>query len=125
MSHVLEIRDLRVEAPNGAVLLHGVSLDLNPGEVLGLIGESGAGKSTIGLASMGYGRGGCRITGGEIRLVGTEMREASRPTREAPIPDATPFAGVASPMSRKVPQPPSTRRCGSTPRSSRCRCCTG
>lgn len=83
MSHVLEIRDLRVEAPNGAVLLHGVSLDLNPGEVLGLIGESGAGKSTIGLASMGYGRGGCRITGGEIRLVGTEMREASRPTREA------------------------------------------
>ncbi|WP_134681842.1 ABC transporter ATP-binding protein [Paracoccus ravus] len=82
-ANVLEIRDLRVEAPNGAVLLHGVSLDLRPGEVLGLIGESGAGKSTIGLASMGYGRGGCRITGGEIRLVGTEMRSASRPQREA------------------------------------------
>ncbi|MFE3838829.1 ABC transporter ATP-binding protein [Pseudogemmobacter sonorensis] len=79
---VLEIRDLRVEAPGGAVLLHGVSLDLAPGEVLGLIGESGAGKSTIGLAAMGYGRGGCRITGGEIRLVGTELRSAGRARRE-------------------------------------------
>jgi peptide/nickel transport system ATP-binding protein len=34
--------------------------------VLGLIGESGAGKSTIGLAAMAYGRGGVRITGGEV-----------------------------------------------------------
>ncbi|QFQ89743.1 nickel ABC transporter ATP-binding protein NikE (plasmid) [Paracoccus kondratievae] len=83
MSHVLQIRDLRVEAPDGTVLLHGVSMDLNPGEVLGLIGESGAGKSTVALASMGYGRGGCRITGGEIRLAGTEMRTAPRQTREA------------------------------------------
>lgn len=82
-AHILDIRDLTVEAPNGAVLLHGVSLDLAPGEVLGLIGESGAGKSTIGLAAMGYGRGGCRITGGQINLVGTEMRGATRKTREA------------------------------------------
>ncbi|AGT11171.1 ABC transporter ATP-binding protein [Paracoccus aminophilus] len=81
-AHLLEIRGLKVEAPNGAVLLHGIDLDLAPGEVLGLIGESGAGKSTIGLAAMGYGRGGCRITGGEIRLVGTELRSAGRAKRE-------------------------------------------
>lgn len=80
--HVLEIRNLRVEAPGGAELLHDISLTLAPGEVLGLIGESGAGKSTIGLASMGYGRGGCRITGGEIRLTETEMRSASLARRE-------------------------------------------
>ncbi len=82
MGHVLEIRGLRVEAPSGLVLLHDVSLDLAAGEVLGLIGESGAGKSTIGLAAMGYGRGGCRITGGEIRLVGTEMRQTDLAGRE-------------------------------------------
>ena len=80
--NVLEIRGLRVEAPNGAVLLHDVSLDLARGEVLGLIGESGAGKSTIGLAAMGYGRGGSRITAGEIRLAGTEMRQAGLAGRE-------------------------------------------
>ena len=46
--------------------MHGVSLALEKGKVLGLIGECGAGKSTIGLSSMAYGRGGVRITGGEV-----------------------------------------------------------
>ncbi|EYD76675.1 Alpha-glucoside transport ATP-binding protein AglK [Rubellimicrobium mesophilum DSM 19309] len=80
---VLAIRDLRVVAPNGAVLVDGISLDLPRGEILGLIGESGAGKSTIGLAAMGYGRGGCRIAGGRIELAGTELTASSRPVREA------------------------------------------
>ncbi|MBT1160010.1 ABC transporter ATP-binding protein [Aminobacter anthyllidis] len=73
---LLNIRDLRIEAtvyppgenPKDIILVHDVSLTLKRGRVLGLIGESGAGKSTIGLASMGYARGGVRITGGEVML---------------------------------------------------------
>ena len=41
--------------------------------MLGLIGESGAGKSTIGLSPMGYGRGGVHITGGEVVLNGRDI----------------------------------------------------
>ncbi|OWJ67884.1 ABC transporter ATP-binding protein [Inquilinus limosus] len=68
MTDILTIRGLRVEAPDGTVLVHGIDLDLRKGEVLGLIGESGAGKSTIGLAAMGWGRGGCRIAGGTVAI---------------------------------------------------------
>jgi peptide/nickel transport system ATP-binding protein len=78
---LLDIRNLRMEAtvypPGGAphkvTIVDGVSLSLQPGKVLGLIGESGAGKSTIGLSSMGYGRGGVKITGGEVILNGRDI----------------------------------------------------
>ncbi len=78
---LLDVRDLRVEAtihppdeePRDVVLVDGVSFSLAKGKVLGLIGESGAGKSTIGLAALAYGRGGCRITGGEVRLNGENI----------------------------------------------------
>tara|TARA_R110002020_G_scaffold21095_18_gene71689 strand:- start:352 stop:1971 length:1620 start_codon:yes stop_codon:yes gene_type:complete len=83
VTKVLTIRGLKVAAPNGAILVDGVDLDLAPGEVLGLIGESGAGKSTIGLAAMGYGRGGCRIVGGTIDIGGVSLMEGSRADREA------------------------------------------
>ena len=74
---LLEIRNLKIEAQiDGAwaEIVHGVDLDLKRGEVLGLIGESGAGKSTIGLAAMGYARNGCRIAGGSIKFDGQELR---------------------------------------------------
>ncbi|TIT46827.1 MAG: ATP-binding cassette domain-containing protein, partial [Mesorhizobium sp.] len=56
---LLDIRNLRIEAtvyppgeaPKTITLVHDVSLTLEKGKVLGLIGESGAGKSTIGLSS--------------------------------------------------------------------------
>jgi peptide/nickel transport system ATP-binding protein len=78
---LLDIRNLRIEAkvfppgepPKTITLVHDVSLTLQRGKVLGLIGESGAGKSTIGLSSMGFGRGGVRITGGEVMLNGRDI----------------------------------------------------
>jgi peptide/nickel transport system ATP-binding protein len=73
---ILTIESLRVEAASGAVLVDGVDLELARGEVLGLIGESGAGKSTIGLAALAYARAGCRLSGGIIRLSDTELRGA-------------------------------------------------
>ncbi len=79
--NLLDIRNLRIEAtvyPPGEpavdiVIVDDVSLTLEKGKVLGLIGESGAGKSTIGLSAMGYGRGGVRITGGEVFLNGRDI----------------------------------------------------
>jgi peptide/nickel transport system ATP-binding protein len=77
MSLLLEISDLRIqgqsEGQEWVELVKGVSLELETGEVLGLIGESGAGKSTIGLASLGYAREGCRLAAGSIRLGGEEL----------------------------------------------------
>ncbi len=82
-NEVLQIRGLKVAAPNGAILVDGIDLDLKRGEVKGLIGESGAGKSTIGLAAMGYGRNGCRIVGGEIVVNGVSLMTVDRAGREA------------------------------------------
>ncbi|MGD9912698.1 MAG: ABC transporter ATP-binding protein [Rhizobiaceae bacterium] len=83
---LLDIRNLKIEAtvyppgedPRKVTIVDGVSLTLQRGKVLGLIGESGAGKSTIGLSSMGYGRGGVRITGGEVILNGRDILKGGR-----------------------------------------------
>ena len=80
---LLDIRNLRIEAtvyppdeaPHDITIVDDVSLKLEKGKVLGLIGESGAGKSTIGLSAMAYGRGGVRITGGEIWVNGRDIRK--------------------------------------------------
>jgi len=88
MTDLLEIRGLRIEAtsyppgepPRDVVLVDDVSLAVAKGRVLGLIGESGAGKSTIGLSAMAYGRGGVRLSGGQILLNGRDIRGAGQST---------------------------------------------
>lgn len=49
-------------------IVDGISFDVNPGEVIALIGESGSGKTTISLGCMGYTRPGCYITSGSVML---------------------------------------------------------
>ncbi|WP_299822644.1 ABC transporter ATP-binding protein [uncultured Jannaschia sp.] len=76
MGDLLTIRDLRLEAGNRSepvVIIKGLDLDLDRGEVLGLVGESGAGKSSAGLATMGYVRDGVRFAGGSVVFDGTEL----------------------------------------------------
>ncbi|SMO84070.1 ABC transporter ATP-binding protein [Ruegeria faecimaris] len=77
MTDILTIKDLRVEGrpPGGnyVPIVKGVSMSVAKGEVLALIGESGSGKSTISLASMGFARPGCRISGGEVWLNGRDI----------------------------------------------------
>ena len=73
---LLKIEDLRIEGYSDdewVEIVHGIDLKLHRGEVLGLIGESGAGKSTIGLAAMGFARDGCRISGGSVEFDGMEL----------------------------------------------------
>ncbi|PZM10927.1 ABC transporter ATP-binding protein [Rhizobium tubonense] len=81
MPELLSVRDLKIEAtsyppgepPKRVTIVDGVSFDLHKGKVLGLIGESGAGKSTIGLSALAYGRGGAEITGGQVLLDGDDL----------------------------------------------------
>ena len=77
---LLEVKGLRIEGlseKGWQEIVRGVNLQLKRGEILGLIGESGAGKSTIGLAAMGYARDGCRITAGEIIFDGIKLSSIS------------------------------------------------
>ncbi len=73
---LLEVKNLRVEFPTrrGTLLaVDGVSFDIAPGEVLGVVGESGAGKSLTGNAIIGLLEPPGRIASGEIRLEGRRI----------------------------------------------------
>ena len=73
---ILEVQDLRVEFPSRRgtlVALDAVSFGIKAGEVLGVVGESGAGKSMTGLAVIGLLERPGRIAGGEVRLEGRRI----------------------------------------------------
>jgi peptide/nickel transport system ATP-binding protein len=73
---LLSVRDLVVEFPTrrGTLrALDGVSFDIAPGEVLGMVGESGAGKSITGAAIIGLIEPPGRIAGGEVWLGDTRI----------------------------------------------------
>jgi peptide/nickel transport system ATP-binding protein len=82
---LVQVRGLKIgatiyppgEKPRDIEIVHGVDFDVEPGKVLGLIGESGAGKSTIGLATMAYGRGGVELTGGTVTVNGRDILQSS------------------------------------------------
>jgi peptide/nickel transport system ATP-binding protein len=78
---VLRVRDLAVATHDGRPIVRGVSLEVRRGELVGLIGESGSGKTTTALACLGYARPGLRLAGGsvgigDVELVGLDERDA-------------------------------------------------
>src|SRR6266705_1441942 len=73
---LLEVRHLRVEFPTRhgtLVAVDDISFEIAPGEVLGVVGESGAGKSVTGAAIIGLLEPPGRIAGGEIRFAGRRI----------------------------------------------------
>ena len=77
MLALLEIDQLQIDArkDDGSLLpiVKGVSFNVNRGEVVALIGESGSGKTTIALSALGYSKPGLEFTGGEVRLEGRDV----------------------------------------------------
>jgi peptide/nickel transport system ATP-binding protein len=73
---LLDIRDLTIRTADGRVLVDRLSLTVSPGERLGLIGESGSGKSLTTLAVLGLLPEGMTATG-SVELAGTQIVEAS------------------------------------------------
>ncbi|MHA7274832.1 ATP-binding cassette domain-containing protein [Arthrobacter sp. TMT4-20] len=82
---LLNVRDLRVQFPGRGFrakpkeVLHGVSLQIRPGETLGVVGESGSGKTTIGRAVLGL----VPASGGSIGFGGHELTELTARERRA------------------------------------------
>ncbi len=82
---ILEIRNLRVEYPlaNGEILaaVDNVDLTIAPGEIHALVGESGAGKTTVGNALMGLLQAPGRIASGTIEIAGKSVDVRTGRTR--------------------------------------------
>jgi len=81
MTPTLSVRNLRVEIPTRHRVLTAIddlSFDIAPGEVLGVVGESGAGKSITGAAIIGLLEPPGRVAGGEIRLAGERIDNLPR-----------------------------------------------
>jgi len=77
MSALLEVDLLKIDArkDDGSFFpfVKGVSFNVERGEVVALIGESGSGKTTIALSALGYTKPGLVFAGGEVRLNGRDV----------------------------------------------------
>jgi ABC-type oligopeptide transport system ATPase subunit len=84
MSTLLDVKNLEVTyhgkklGKEGFRALKGVSIDIRPGETVGLVGESGCGKTTLGRAILGL----APVTGGEILFEGKDISHANRAQRK-------------------------------------------
>lgn len=76
---LLTVEDLHIGLGGGGRAVEGVSFTLQPGEVLALLGESGAGKSLTGAAVLGLLPPGARVTGGRIMLDGARIDDLPPP----------------------------------------------
>jgi len=78
---LLQVQDVRVDFAQGKgqvfQALKGVSLDIHPGETVGLVGESGSGKTTMGRVILGL----TEATSGQILFDGEDITHASRARR--------------------------------------------
>jgi ABC-type glutathione transport system ATPase component len=119
MSRLLEVRDLRVSLGHRPKtrILHGVELDVGHGEVVGLIGETGSGKTTLARAVLGL----VPVETGTISVDGDDITPLRRGARRAyrrsgtvqyvfqdPLrsldPDRTVFESIAEPLAiRRTP----------------------
>ena len=77
MPSLLEVDHLNIDArkDDGSLLpiVKDVSFQVGRGEVVAIIGESGSGKTTIGLSALGYTKPGLEFSGGEVRLEGRDV----------------------------------------------------
>lgn len=102
---VLSLKNVTIDYPKrGRVpafrAVDDVSLEIHPGELLGLVGESGSGKTTIGRAAMGL----LPITSGELRVVGEDMSSlSSKELRELRRKTGIVFQDPASSLNPRMP----------------------
>ncbi len=82
---LLQVRDMRVtvDARKGSYdVIHGIGFDVMAGEILGVVGESGCGKSMTMSAVMGLLPSNVRLSGGEVSFRGTDLRSIDETTME-------------------------------------------
>ena len=72
---VLSLHDLTVSFPGGSVPVRGVSLDVAPGEIVGIVGESGSGKTLTAMAIADLLPASARMTAGSYELLGRDPRD--------------------------------------------------